>query len=73
MREIKKTYLQDRVLYALFMSVTDNDLQKITGEISPSATWKKLEELYSAKSLMNHFYLKQMLYNLRTSKCETIQ
>src|SRR4051812_32485462 len=47
------------------MSVTDNVLREIAGEISASAAWKKLEELYSVKSLTNRLYLKKKLYNLR--------
>src|SRR3954470_20911818 len=63
--ESKKLDLKERALGAVFMSVTDNVLREIAGEKSASAAWKKLEELYSAKSLTNRLYLKKKLYNLR--------
>lgn len=43
----KKTDMQDRTLCVIFLSVTDNILRKIIGEVSTSVVWKKLEELYS--------------------------
>src|SRR3954462_4396207 len=63
--ESEKLDLKERALGAIFMSVTDNVLREIAGEKSASAAWKKLEELYSAKSLTNRLYLKKKLYNLR--------
>src|SRR3954470_16560882 len=47
------------------MSVTDNVLREIATEKTASGAWKKLEELYSGKSLTNQLYLKKWLYNLR--------
>src|SRR3954466_11709883 len=63
--EESKVELQERALSAIFMSVTDNVLREITTEKTASDAWKKLEELYSEKSLTNRFYLKNRLYNLR--------
>src|SRR3954471_19451833 len=63
--ESEKLNLKERALGAIFISVTDNVLREIAGEKSASAAWKKLEELYSAKSLTNRLYLKKKLYNLR--------
>src|SRR3954464_8477402 len=57
--------LQKRALSAIFMSVTDNVLREIATEKTASDAWKKLEELYSEKSLMHRLYLKKRLYNLR--------
>lgn len=50
------------------MSVNDNIVWEIAEEISTSATWKKLEELYFIKSLTNCLYLKKKLYNFRMSE-----
>src|SRR5256886_17428717 len=47
------------------MSVTDSVLREIATEKTASDAWKKLEELYSRKSLTNRLYLKKRLYNLR--------
>ncbi len=59
MKKAKKVDMKERALSAIFMSVTDNVLRKIAGESSTSAAWKKLEELYSAKSLTNRLYMKK--------------
>src|SRR3954471_6678505 len=56
--ESEKLDLKERTLSAISMSVTDNVLREIAGEKSASAAWKKLEELYLAKSLTNRLYLK---------------
>ncbi len=50
------------------MSVIDNVLCEIARENSVFAAWKKLEELYSTKSLTIYLYLKKRLYNLRISE-----
>src|SRR4051812_15077106 len=63
--EESKVELQERALSAIFMSVTDNVLREIVTEKKASDAWKKLEELYSRKSLTNRLYLKKRLYNLR--------
>src|SRR3954466_6654801 len=63
--EESKVELQERVLSAIFMSVTNNVLREIATEKTASDAWKKLEELYSGKSLTNRLYLKKRLYNLR--------
>src|SRR3954462_1863865 len=63
--EESKVELQERALSAIFMSVTDNVLREIATEKTASDAWKKLEELYSGKSLTNRLYLKKRLYNLR--------
>lgn len=55
MREIDEANLQDIVLCALLMSKTDNVTQKITREVPHSTALKKLEELWYAKLLTNHF------------------
>src|SRR4051812_3952496 len=47
------------------MSVTDDVLRKIATEKTTSDAWKKLEVLYSEKSLTNRLYLKKRFYNLR--------
>src|SRR3954466_5088207 len=60
-----KVELQERALNAIFMSVTDNVLREIATKKTASDAWKKLEELYSRKSLTNRLYLKKRLYNLR--------
>src|SRR3954463_4120961 len=64
--EESKVELQERALSAIFMSVTDNVLREIATEKTASDSWKKLEELYSGKSLTNRLYLKKHLYTLRT-------
>src|SRR3954468_16724723 len=63
-----KVELQERALSAIFMNVTDNVLREIVTEKTTSDAWKKLEELYSEKSLTNRLYLKMRLYNLRMDK-----
>src|SRR3954464_8089212 len=63
--EESKVELQERALSAIFMSVTDSVLREIATEKTASDAWKKLEELYSGKSLTNRLYLKKWLYNLR--------
>src|SRR5436190_11611011 len=63
--EESKVELQERALSAIFMSVTDSVLREIATEKTASDAWKKLEELYSGKSLTNRLYLKKRLYNLR--------
>src|SRR3954462_4389371 len=63
--EESKVELQEKYLSAIFMSVTDNVLREIATEKTASDAWKKLEELYSGKSLTNRLYLKKRLYNLR--------
>src|SRR5436189_3712177 len=63
--EESKVELQERALSAIFMSETDNILREIATEKMTSDAWKKLEELYSEKSLTNRLYLKKRLYNLR--------
>ncbi|KAF7815134.1 Retrovirus-related Pol polyprotein from transposon TNT 1-94 [Senna tora] len=50
---------------AISMSVTDSVLREIAGEDTATKAWKKLEELYLAKSLTNRLYLNKRLYNLR--------
>src|SRR3954466_14298549 len=63
--EESKVELQERALSAIFTSVTDNVLREIATKKTASDAWKKLEELYSRKSLTNRLYLKKRLYNLR--------
>src|SRR3954464_11368838 len=63
--EESKVELQERALSAIFMNVTDSVLREIATEKTASDAWKKLEELYSGKSLTNRLYLKKRLYNLR--------
>src|SRR3954467_5028242 len=63
--EESKVKLQERALSAIFMSVTDNVLREIATEKTASDAWKRLEELYSEKSLTDRIYLKKQLYNLR--------
>ncbi len=50
-KEAEKVDMKERAFSVIFMSVTDNVLHEITGESLASVTWKKLEELYSTKSL----------------------
>ncbi|XP_073112178.1 uncharacterized protein [Elaeis guineensis] len=68
MKEADKANLKERALSAIFMSVTDNVLREIASEKLVPEAWKKLEELYSAKSLTNRLYLKKRLYNLRMNE-----
>ncbi|XP_070006880.1 retrovirus-related Pol polyprotein from transposon TNT 1-94 isoform X1 [Nicotiana sylvestris] len=68
MKETKKEDLKERALSAIFMSVTDSVLREIAEETSAATTWKKLEDLYSKKSLTNRLYLKKRLYNLRINE-----
>ncbi len=49
MKEAEKADLKERALSAIFMSITNNFLRKITDESSASTAWKKLEEIYSTK------------------------
>lgn len=56
--------MHNRTLCVIFMSMIDNILQEIVGDILALVMWKKLEELHSVKLLMNHLYLKKILYNL---------
>lgn len=60
--------LKEKTMSAIFMNVTNDVLHEIVAETSPSGAWKKLEELYSGKSLTNRFYFKKQLYNLRMVK-----
>src|SRR3954471_17495988 len=63
--EESKVELQERSLSAIFMSVTDNVMREIATEKTTFDASKKLEKLYSEKSLTNRLYLKKQLYNLR--------
>lgn len=56
-----------------FIIMTDNILRKIIGELLASVVWKKLEELYFVKSLINYLYLKKRLYNIKMSECMPIK
>ncbi len=58
-KEVEKTNLNERALSAIFMSVTDDVLRETASESSTYVAWKKLEELYSVKSLTNRLYLKK--------------
>ena len=71
--ESEKLDLKERALGAIFMSLTDNILREIAREKSASAAWKKLEELYSTKSLTKCLYLKKKLYNLRMVKGTSVK
>ncbi|XP_070040635.1 uncharacterized protein [Nicotiana tomentosiformis] len=68
MTKTKKADLKERALSAICMRVTDSVLRKIAEETSIATTWKKLEDLYSKKSLTNCLYLKKRLYNLRMNE-----
>ncbi|XP_019254399.1 PREDICTED: uncharacterized protein LOC109233093 [Nicotiana attenuata] len=70
MKETEKTDLKERALSVIFMSVTDSVLQEIGEETSSAMAWKKLEDMYSKKSLTNRLYLKKRLYNLRMNEGE---
>src|SRR4051812_18399923 len=63
--EESKVELQERAISAIFMRVTDNILREIATEKTASDAWKKLEKVYSGKSLTNQLYLKKQIYNLR--------
>src|SRR5881628_2196937 len=63
--EESKVELEEKAMSAIFMSVTDNVLREIATEKKAYDAWKKLEELYSEKSLTNRLYLKKQLHNLR--------
>lgn len=60
--------MHNKALCVIFMSVNDNAMWEIVGEIFASIAWKKLEKLYFVKLLTNHLYLKKRMYNLRMSE-----
>ncbi|KAF7808411.1 Retrovirus-related Pol polyprotein from transposon TNT 1-94 [Senna tora] len=57
--------IKKKALGAIFMSITYIVLREIVDEDIVAKAWKKLEQLYWAKSLTNRLYLKKRLYNLR--------
>lgn len=67
-KEVDRVDLEERAKSAIFMSVTNNVLCDIADENRSSRTWKKLEKLYSAKSLTKRLYVKKQLYNMRIMK-----
>src|SRR4051812_5811666 len=71
--EFKKADLKERVLNAIFMSVTDNVLREIADKESALGMWKKLEGLYAGKNLTSRLYLKKMLYTLRMGEGSAVK
>ncbi|GKB29576.1 hypothetical protein Tco_0868977 [Tanacetum coccineum] len=49
--------IQKKVFSALILCLGDRVLWEITKETTAAGIWKKLETLYMAKSLANHFYM----------------
>ena len=52
------TKMERKALSTLHLSLADEVLYNVASETTPAKLWKKLEDLYMTKSLMNRLYLK---------------
>jgi hypothetical protein len=65
--------LDEKTLSTLQLCLSTDVLRDVMNEKSTVALWKKLEELYTTKSLTNKLCLKEHLYTIRMAEGTSIQ
>ncbi|MFQ6660835.1 hypothetical protein Gotur_029207, partial [Gossypium turneri] len=65
--------LDEKALSAIQLCLTNTLLQKVLMEKTSSALWKRLETLYTTKSLANRLVLKQRLFTFCMNEGELLK
>ncbi|MFQ6662705.1 hypothetical protein Gotur_030467 [Gossypium turneri] len=65
--------LDEKALSAILLCLANMVLQEVLMKKTPSTLWKRLETLYTTKSLANRLVLKQSLFTFRMNKCEFLR
>ncbi|KAH1255401.1 Retrovirus-related Pol polyprotein from transposon TNT 1-94 [Glycine max] len=63
-KEIEWTKIQRRVVSTIWLVLAPEIKYSVLKETTPKTLWKKLENIYASKSLINRLYLKMELYQL---------
>jgi hypothetical protein len=73
MTDDKWQYIDERALSGIQLSLSFDVLREVMHEKSAATLWKKLEELYTTKSLANKLHLKERLYTIHMSESTSMQ
>ncbi|MFQ6629191.1 hypothetical protein Gotur_007746, partial [Gossypium turneri] len=65
--------LDEKTLSVIQLCLANRVLQEVLMEKTSSVLWKRLETLYSTKSLANRLVLKQRLFTFHMNECELLR
>jgi hypothetical protein len=65
--------INEKVLFALQLSLSPYVLREVMNAKSVAELWKKLEDLYMTKNLANKLHTKEHLYTIRMAESTSIQ